>query len=195
MKGSLFCSGHSLRLRLSQSDREILSPPKFCLCGCGQLVNGAHNIWYKGHQHHGIDGYNKRREYKNKRDGTGQCEGRGPYPSIEEIIQAHLSIIQELKLNPHLCWGCQNYEWSQKAHIVAVSDGGENEASNLILLCDLCHNIQHAWSFRTFNWNIQKQYDWLRMMRNWEWGNPLLIYFEKHAAEFMDTERMGQIPA
>lgn len=173
--GMVHITGH-IYLTKEQKAKLIEERKTPCLCGCGKMTK---TYWLNGaHAKRGINGYSKRK-FLTKRDPFGTCIERGIYPSAGEIIEAHKSILTELNLNPNLCWACQLYDCSQKAHIIAVSDLGENEPLNLVLLCESCHDIQHAWSFYTHNWNLEKQYEWLRMMRRWEWGNPLFILQEK----------------
>ena len=41
------------------------------------------------------------------------------------------------------CWGC-GFLGTQRAHIRAVCNGGDESLDNLVLLCVSCHNIQET---------------------------------------------------
>jgi len=43
-----------------------------------------------------------------------------------------------------LCWGCGFHANLERSHIKALSEGGTNECSNLVLLCPYCHLMQES---------------------------------------------------
>lgn len=162
---ALFKQGHSGRIPvLTERQKEkLLEFRKHpCACGCGRMV---FTKWAIGHQGYGINGWDKRYRNKAKEGKTG----RGRYPSEKEIKEAHSSFLKTENINPNTCWACQRIDITEKCHIICYSDGGDNYPSNLVLLCPLCHSIQHGFAFRIKNWDAEKQYNWLRMMNKWEW--------------------------
>jgi len=186
--GNFFIQGHSgnhkkTSISLTWEEmvelRENMPPMKLCACGCGHPLKGRHSKWRTGHQLYGKNGWNNRK-YVNKRDISGFCIQRGKFPSNKEIIKIHQNIIEELIIDPNKCWACQLYKCTEKCHIIAVSDGGENEPENLILLCSFCHGVQHVWAFNTWKWGLKNQYKWLKMMRDQHWGNPVVIQAFMH---------------
>ena len=164
---SLFIYGHQnktyKKLPENQKKELKLLRRSKCLCGCGTLV---YKKWEKGHWRRGVNGWAER--FRNKKFSDNK-EGRGVYPSEKEIIDAHFNFLQTLKIDENKCWGCQRNSILEKCHIQAYSDNGDNSPKNLILLCSICHNFQHLFSFRISEWDLKKQYKWIRMMNEWKW--------------------------
>jgi len=53
------------------------------------------------------------------------------------------AIAQEKLRETNLCQRCGTKEDLEVHHIVAVSVGGNNELSNLVVLCHKCHRAEH----------------------------------------------------
>jgi len=166
IKPSLSDKEHKI-LREIARDSRFQANKKLCLCGCGEFTDLPSGFVY-GHWLTGKNGFSGR--YKNKRDKYGYCIKRGPMPSDELIVEAHQSFLTQNNINPQICWACQLTIYIEKCHIIAASSGGENNPENLVLLCPYCHNLQHGFEDKIKNWDLKRQYDWLIMMNNWEWG-------------------------
>lgn len=63
---------------------------------------------------------------------------RGAMPSANKV-KWHWESMWCRPLSLDRCWCCQRIAELQRAHIVAVFDGGGNEPSNLVLTCKRCN--------------------------------------------------------
>jgi hypothetical protein len=47
-----------------------------------------------------------------------------------------------MELYDDICWGCSFESTTYRCHLLAKCNGGNEDVSNLVLLCNFCHNIQ-----------------------------------------------------
>lgn len=103
---------------------------------------------------------------------------------IPEIIDYWIKFEDECDLNfdwseaDIMCWRCGCKRKLQKCHIIPYSLGGKDEPSNLVLLCNECHEEAPNVESSTFMW------DWIKSFHN-----PFYDTFWQNRA-FQEYERI-----
>ena len=62
-------------------------------------------------------------------------------PAKKSILN-YWRIEYEMELYDNVCWGCNFESTTSRCHLLAKCNGGNEDVSNLVLLCDFCHRIQ-----------------------------------------------------
>lgn len=101
-------------------------------------------------------------------------------PRVEEFGIYH---IHQDDLPHNECWACGNAMRIERCHIEAYMDGGSNDASNLVLLCENCHTHSETLSIPTF-------WAWIRNMREKRWKPPVLHSLDRLEDYGFDLETM-----
>jgi len=79
--------------------------------------------------------------FKNLRDTGGNCIRRKDYPYLTPIFEYWENILSFKLRVPETCFACQQSKKVEYCHLNAVVFGGENQVSNIILLCYQCHKL------------------------------------------------------
>ena len=63
-------------------------------------------------------------------------------PTQKKILYYWMEIINDLPNNIKTCWACGFDFGTQRCHIKARCNGGNDSVDNLVLLCSECHKMQ-----------------------------------------------------
>lgn len=105
------------------------------------------------------------------------------YTKKEEIIDYWIGKIEETELNfdwcdaSSVCWNCGCKRKTQRCHIVPFSLKGEDEPSNFVLLCNVCHLNAPNCS------NSKTMWDWIRSNKTM-YGFTDCYFIEKGLEEY-----------
>ena len=65
-------------------------------------------------------------------------------PSKRQIHSFWMDKIWEIPDRLHTCWGCGFDTITQRCHILARAEGGDDNPENLVILCKRCHLDQES---------------------------------------------------
>jgi HNH endonuclease len=117
---------------------------------------------------------------------------RGDMPSRSKIKEywfpLHFSSFGETRtgddeLVDDECWACGNSIYIERCHIHSLSEGGTNNADNLVLLCRGCHHESELLS-PDFFWN------WIRGKRKTDWMSQIERAQKKIELVFGGTDNL-----
>ena len=87
------------------------------------------------------------------------------------------------------CFACGKICGLERAHITAVSDGGNNECSNIHLLCQSCHRESEMYSGE-FYWFWFNEKDWETYIRlQGEWHCKITEFVMKKVLEKYSNDK------